>query len=124
VVEISEYAGSNSPQLAAFGQNLSLIDTPWLATGKFIIVVLYFNLLDSECGHRHLTPVVARCRFVNIQHLAIFGIDINTQQGQMFDRESQRFVGRSILPVGPGQLREDQPRGTLTQAHHLLVIAA
>jgi len=82
------------------------------------------TLIDSERGHWHLAPEVSRCRFLNIQHLALAGIDIHPHQRQMFDRESQRFVGRSILPVGPGQLREDQPHGTVTQAHHLLVIAA
>jgi hypothetical protein len=35
-VEIAKSAGFNSPQLAALGLNLSFIDTPWLAAGKFI----------------------------------------------------------------------------------------
>jgi hypothetical protein len=41
-VEIAKSAGFNSPQLAALGLNLSFIDTPWLAAGKFI-----FRLLDK-----------------------------------------------------------------------------
>jgi hypothetical protein len=35
-VEIAKSAAFNSPQLAALGLNLSFIDTPWLAAGKFI----------------------------------------------------------------------------------------
>ena len=73
-----------------------------------------FARKESERGHRHLAPVVSWCCLVNTQHLALAGIDIHTQQGQMFDRESQRFVGRRVLPVGPGQLRKDQPHGAIT----------
>jgi hypothetical protein len=36
-VEIEKSARFNSPQLAAIRLNLSFIDTPWLAAGKFIV---------------------------------------------------------------------------------------
>jgi len=35
-MEIAKSVGFNSPQLAAIGLNLSLIDIPWLAAGEFI----------------------------------------------------------------------------------------
>jgi hypothetical protein len=36
-VEIVKSAGFNSLQLAALGLNLTFIDTPWFAAGKFIL---------------------------------------------------------------------------------------
>jgi len=38
-MEIAKSVGFNSPQLAAVGWNLSFIDTPWLAAGKFIPIL-------------------------------------------------------------------------------------
>ena len=35
-IEIAKSVGFNSPPLAAIRLNLSLINTPWLAAGKFI----------------------------------------------------------------------------------------
>jgi hypothetical protein len=36
VVEIEKSAGSNSSQMAVFGQNLSYMITLWLTAGRFI----------------------------------------------------------------------------------------
>jgi hypothetical protein len=39
-VEVAKSVGFNSLLLAAIGLDLSFIDTPWLAAGKFIIAKL------------------------------------------------------------------------------------
>jgi hypothetical protein len=50
-VETAKSAGFNSPQLAALRLNLFLIDTPWLAAGNFILILIVLEKRLAEAIH-------------------------------------------------------------------------
>jgi acyl-CoA reductase-like NAD-dependent aldehyde dehydrogenase len=106
-VEIAKSAGFNSPQLAAIRLNLSFIDTPWLAAGKFIFIEppsqIERNVIMLPDSYPYYLANQSRKPNTDLEVIDKYSDEVATRVALADDAAIDEAIARAVDAVRPMQ---------------------